>query len=236
MEPLIEELAKSFEFNKTFRYMHPYELYSKWLDATWAFLNAVEDEKVFRETLDKHTYEEGAELGRLFGIYAQAVEAFPFRDILGQLFMRLDVKSAAAGQYFSPQSIAEMMARMQFSRESFEALVREKGEVTVMDPAVGSGVMLLAFADVVNQELGRAGVNKLRLYGMDIDRRCVLMCRIQLRMNGLDSFGRMTGMLARMNEAIKIMDSTAAEEHTTPAVVFEDNMQDVLHKNQLVLF
>ena len=92
------------------------------------------------------------------------------------------------------------MARMQFSREDFERHVAEKGEVTVCDPAVGSGVMLLAFAKVVNAEFGRWGVNKLRLYGQDIDMRCVLMCKIQLRMNGLDTFGRLTGLFGGMND------------------------------------
>ena len=92
--------------------------------------------------------------------------------------------------------IAEMMARMQFDRADFERVVQEKGSVTVCDPAVGSGVMLLAFAKVVHGEFGRWGTSKLRLYGQDIDPRCVLMCRIQLRMNGLDAVGRMVGMLA----------------------------------------
>jgi len=58
--------------------------------------------------------------------------------------------------------------------------------------------MLLAFAKVVHDELGRAGINKLRLYGTDIDQRCVLMCRIQLRINGLDTFGRMAGLLGSL--------------------------------------
>jgi type I restriction-modification system DNA methylase subunit len=89
-----------------------------------------------------------------------------------------------------------MMARMQFDRADFERVVQEKGSVTVCDPAVGSGVMLLAFAKVVHGEFGRWGTSKLRLYGQDIDPRCVLMCRIQLRMNGLDAVGRMVGMLA----------------------------------------
>ena len=192
-------LLKAFEVNHVFPHMHPYELYRKWLENIWAFLNAGNDLQGFREKLDKYNHKEGSEFGRLFCIYTDAVEQMPFRDILGEMFMKLDVNSARSGQFFTPQPVAEMMARMQFSRESFEEHVKEKGEVTVMDPAVGSGVMLLAFAKVVHDELGRPGVNKLRLYGMDIDERCVLMCRIQLRMNGLDSFGRMACLLGNMS-------------------------------------
>ncbi|MFH0879344.1 MAG: N-6 DNA methylase [Lentisphaerota bacterium] len=196
--PACEELAKGFEASSVFAHMHSYDLYRKWLEAVWAFLDSANNPEAFKECLDRHKYEEGAEFGRLLGVYTDAVEAMPFRDILGELFMRLDVNSARSGQYVTPWNIAEMMARMQFSREHFEALVAEKGEVTVCDPAVGSGVMLLAYAKVVHDELGREGLGKLRLYGTDIDQRCVLMCRIQLRMNGLDTFGRMAGLLGSL--------------------------------------
>ena len=143
------------------------------------------------------------EFGRLFGIYIDAVSEAPFRDILGELFMRLDINSVRAGQFFTPWSVAEMMARVQFDRTVFERTVQEKGLVTVCDPAVGSGVMLLAFGKVVHNELGRWGVNKLRLYGADIDQRCVHMCRIQLRMNGLDEVGRMAALVAAGDVTMK---------------------------------
>ena len=189
-----KELLKGFESNRVFAYMHPYDLYRQWLEAVWALLNLPLDPQGFKATLDRYTYAQGQELGRLFSLYLVAVEELPFRDILGTLFMRLDIKSVAAGQFFSPYPIAEMMARMQFDRDSFLAAVRERGTVSVCDPAVGSGVMLLAFAKVVHDSLGREGTDRLRLYGNDIDTSCVNMCRIQLRMNGLDGFGRMAAL------------------------------------------
>lgn len=194
--PACVKLARGFEQNRVFAHVHPYELYRNWLEVTWAFLEAANNPQGFKECLDKHSSEEGTEFARLFGVYTDAVEEMPFRDILGDLFMRLNLNAAKNGQVFTPWDVAEMMARVQFSREHFESIVREKGVVSVVDPAVGSGALLLAFAKVVHDELGRWGVNRLRLYGTDIDVRCVLMCRIQLRMNGLDSFGRMAGLLA----------------------------------------
>ncbi len=82
--------------------------------------------------------------------------------------------------------------------------------------------MLLAFAKVVHGALGRWGTGKLRLYGTDIDIRCVNMCRIQLRMNGLDSFGRMAGLLAGPIPVIS--------QETIPAVV-PDVTSDVVIRN-----
>ncbi len=191
-----ELLANAFERNPVFAHVHAYELYRNWLEAVWCFLNAAVDPQAYKACLDRYSPAQGAEYARLLALYIEAVEATPFRDVLGELFMRLDVNSARSGQYFTPWSIAEMMARMQFDRHVFEQTAAEKGVVSVCDPAVGSGVMLLAFAKVVHDELGRRGTNKLRLYGTDIDLRCVHMCRIQLRMNGLDGFGRMAGMTA----------------------------------------
>lgn len=196
-----ELLARAFERNPVFAHLHAHDLYRNWLEAVRAFLQAAHDPEAYRQCLDRYSREQGEEFGRLFGLYVNAVEAEPFRDILGRLFMRLDVNSAQAGQFFTPWNIAEMMARMQFDRNDFERTVTEKGVVTVCDPAVGSGVMLLAFAKVVHDELGRNGTNKLRLYGTDIDPRCVNMCRIQLRLNGLDGFGRMAGLIKTIEQA-----------------------------------
>jgi len=103
--------------------MHSYDLYRGWLEAVWAFLNAVHDHDGFRQCLDRYSRAEGEEFGRLLELYVQAVEDDPFRDILGELFMRLDVNSVSSGQYFTPLSIAEMMARMQFDEESFKRLI-----------------------------------------------------------------------------------------------------------------
>ena len=188
------DLLKGFESNHVFAHMHPYDLYRQWLEAVWALLNLPLDAQAFKTTLDAYTYEQGQELGRLFNLYLLAVEELKFRDILGTLFMKLDVNSVRAGQYFSPWPIAEMMALMTFDRDDFLRLVKERGTVSVCDPAVGSGVMLLAYGKVVHDALGRDGTNRLRLYGMDIDSRCVAMCRIQLRLNGLDGFGRMAAL------------------------------------------
>ena len=197
-----ERFAQGFERNTAFGHMHVYDTYRAWLEGVWSFMDAVTNPDGFRKCMDRYSRAEGEEFGRLLGLYVDAVEAEPFRDILGEVFMRLDVKSVAAGQYFTAWPIAEAMARMQFDREDFERLVREKGEVSVCDPAVGSGVMLLAFASVVHESLGRWGTGKLRLYGTDIDIRCVNMCRIQLRMNGLDEFGRMAGMLGVIEQGL----------------------------------
>jgi hypothetical protein len=216
--PAFENLARAFEGNPVFGHLHAYDLYRAWLEAVWAFLDAVHDPEGYRLCLDRYSREQGGEFGRLLGLYAEAVEADPFRDILGEIFMRLDVKSAAAGQYFTPMSIAEMMARMQFDPADFERCAQEKGDVSVCDPAVGSGVMLLAFAKVVHDALGRPALAKVRFHGTDIDMRCVLMCRIQLRMNGLDAVGRMAGLLGALEQSSPAQDEQPRRQPDLPGI------------------
>jgi N-6 DNA Methylase len=199
--PNFRELVKGFESSRVFSHMHPYDLYRQWLEAVWAMLESWRDPEAFKAATCKFTYEQGSELGRLFNVYVCAVEDMPFADILGELFMRLDVNSVRAGQFFTPFPIAEFMAKIQFDADTFMSQAKEKGCVSVCDPACGSGVMLLAYAKVVHDALGRYGTNKLELYGMDTDIRCVQMCRIQLRLNGLDGFGKMAGRLGLMKGA-----------------------------------
>ena len=223
-----EELAKAFERNPVFAHMLPAELYGRWLEASWAFLDATANPEAFRECLDRYSYDEGKEFGRLLQVYTDAVEERPFRDVLGEIFMRVDGNAARNGQVFTPWEIAEMMAHMRFNPDEFEALAREKDEVSVMDPAVGSGVLLLAFAKVVHAALGRPAVNKLRLYGTDIDRRCVLMCRIQLRMNGLDAFGRMAGLLAAVPRNEPHGEPVAEQTRAAPVAIAQAQAEPAL--------
>ena len=211
------ELLKGFESNHVFAHMHPYDLFRQWLEAVWALLNLPLDAQAFKTTLDAYTFAQGQELGQLFNLYLQAVEELPFRDILGTLFMKLDINSVRNGEFFTPFSVAEMMARMTFDRGEFLRLVKERGEVSVCDPAVGSGVMLLAYGKVVHEAFGRDGTNRLRLYGMDIDNRCVNMCRIQLRMNGLDGFGRMSALLHAMDKHEPAQAELFQEFESVPA-------------------
>ena len=110
-----EELAKAFERNPVFAHMLPAELYGRWLEASWAFLDATANPEAFRECLDRYSYDEGKEFGRLLQVYTDAVEERPFRDVLGELFMRLDANAARNGQVFTPWEIAGLMARMNFA-------------------------------------------------------------------------------------------------------------------------
>ncbi len=88
-------------------------------------------------------------------------------DILGDLFQG-SITYGEAGQFLSPQSIAELLARMSVDPDARPTRDRT---IYVSDPACGTGRMLLA-ATNVNPHLECVGV--------DVDARCVKITSVNL--------------------------------------------------------
>jgi len=89
-----------------------------------------------------------------------------FVDVLGEYFQN-NISHGFNGQYFTPQPICDMMARMVNPSVTGERIA---------DPACGSGRMLFASAKV----------NRFAIfYGADIDVNCAKMAVINLCLNSL---------------------------------------------------
>jgi len=65
-------------------------------------------------------------------------------------------------------------------KQLIEKAKKENRRITVDEPCVGSGAMLLACKKVIMQEVGLAGLDYFEFYGTDIDTTCVKMCKIQM--------------------------------------------------------
>jgi type I restriction-modification system DNA methylase subunit len=88
-------------------------------------------------------------------------------DCLGEFFQN-HITKGKNGQFFTPPHVTDMMAQM--------ILGEETKEKTIMDPACGSGRMLLSAAKVSRRNY---------FFGADLDNRCSKMCVINLCLNGL---------------------------------------------------
>lgn len=108
-------------------------------------------------------------LAGMFGDLVNAMEDTK-HDILGDYFMGA-VTFGEHGQYYSPESITDMMAKM----------TQDKGETgkLVSDPCCGSGRMLLSSAKVNPRNT---------FIGQDLDLRCVRMAAINLALYGLRGY------------------------------------------------
>ncbi|SDE21277.1 N-6 DNA Methylase [Mucilaginibacter pineti] len=112
----------------------------------------------------------------MLAVLSEAGErAEDFGDPLGALFERL-VSKGRKGQFFTPDPVADLMAAIAMGDAA-------KGG-TVLDPACGSGRMLLAAARVNRHA---------RLYGADVDPLCCNIALANMIMNSL------TGEIAHMD-------------------------------------
>ena len=97
-----------------------------------------------------------------------------YKDVLGEYFT-LEITNGHNGQYFTPQSVCDMM----------QALVAENvSGKRILDPTCGSGRTLIAAAK-------RNPDNEF--FGADVDRNCAMMTAINMCLNS------MTGEVAWMD-------------------------------------
>ena len=103
-------------------------------------------------------------------------------DILGEIYMNLELGNDDRGQYFTPIEIPEMMAEMVVGID--EEAIRKNGFMSVSDPCIGGGAMAIGLLRV----LKRRGYNyqeQLFFHGIDIDLNACMMSYIQLSLLGV---------------------------------------------------
>jgi type I restriction-modification system DNA methylase subunit len=68
-------------------------------------------------------------------------------DVLGEIFMELELGSKWKGQFFTPMSVCRATARVTLS--DAEKLISEKGFITVHEPSAGGGALIIAMAEAL---------------------------------------------------------------------------------------
>lgn len=83
---------------------------------------------------------------KLLGCLVAALDEDP-RDILGPLYMELEIANKDAGQFFTPPELSELMANLTFKDEL--AKLESQPFLTAGEPACGAGGMILALVKVL---------------------------------------------------------------------------------------
>lgn len=100
-------------------------------------------------------------------------------DILGDVFAALELGNKHRGQYFTPFEVCRVMARLLIGDgEEVKEKIARQGAISIMEPAAGSGAMILAIAEAMLD----AGINyqqQLRVTAVDVDERAVHMTYVQ---------------------------------------------------------
>ena len=139
-------------------------------------------ESLYHNIINQYTTDEQQCMVEMMSLLIQGYIENPNQDFLGDIYMSLDFGDGWKGQFFTPWHVAEMMARGLVGNP--EKDIKEKGYVSVCDPTCGSGVMLLAFASVFNNETGCSYNDNVLFVGQDIDPTVAKMTFIQLSLIG----------------------------------------------------
>ena len=116
----------------------------------------------------------------------------PFADWAGELYMDSGTSNGKAGQFFTPYSVSQCMARINFPKD--EVLTKLGSDpnrvLTIYEPTCGAGGLIVAAIDALNE----AGVNyswNAFVDCGDIAPRCVHMTYVTLSLLGVPAVVRL---------------------------------------------
>lgn len=154
-----------------------------------------EREEQYLETINKYTPEEQKVLTKTFAELVNALQKEATFggpcDLLGKVFHALELHNKYHGQFFTPFHICEFMGQValgdggEAGNVVGDALSR-KGYLSVCEPCVGSGGMVLGFAKAMQQNHMNY-CNQMVAYCCDIDIKCVHMAYLQLSLYGISA-------------------------------------------------
>lgn len=101
-------------------------------------------------------------------------------DFLGSVYMEMELggkkSKQATGEFFTPYSLAKLSAEITLS--DCEEIIERQGYITISEPAVGAGSMLIAACEVVVQK-GYEPQTRVLFEAVDINPLCCHMSYIQ---------------------------------------------------------
>lgn len=177
-QPAWNEFLQSF--NRIARHRHRYEVFRDFVTmSAIAVHNAVHKsetlEAEYLGIVARYNKDEVNDLCGLFAQFVRLLDGEPY-DVLGQLYMALELGNSNTGQFFTPSHICELMAQMAYG-DALQTL--DQSFITLSEPACGAGGMVLAFVKIMISH-GHDPSKHLWVQCQDIDRTAALMCYLQL--------------------------------------------------------
>ncbi|GLT13920.1 N-6 DNA methylase [Vibrio algivorus] len=178
-----KELEK--EFKSTAPYHHRHKV---WDDFITCFAIAIHNaslkdeelENKYLQIINQYEKKDRYQFTKMAGLLTEAFEQNGFGDLLGEIYMALEIGSKNLGQFFTPYSLSKMCAQLTLDKK----LIESQRYLTASEPACGSGGMIVALADAMYSE----GYNPQQLLlanCVDVDQTAAMMCYIQLSLYGI---------------------------------------------------
>jgi len=108
-----------------------------------------------------------------------------FNDMLGYIYMHLELGSKRSGQFFTPYHLCSLMAKI----SDFEQEI-----IAINEPTCGAGGNIIAFAEAMKQR-GVNYQNRMIAICQDIDIKAVYMTYVQLSLYGIPAIVYQTDTL-----------------------------------------
>jgi type I restriction-modification system DNA methylase subunit len=167
-------------FDGIAKHNHRYTIFSDFVTLSAISLhNAVNKldhlEAEYMEIIGKYTKDEANSFSKLLAELINMLEEEP-KDVLCGLYMELNLSNNKTGQFFTPNHISELMAKISYDDDLREL---KKPFISLSEPACGAGRMVLAFTKVMLSH-NHNPAERLWVQCVDVDRIAALMCYIQL--------------------------------------------------------
>ena len=138
-------------------------------------------ENQYMAVVKRNTPEDVRAMPELLGIATLAVQEGGC-DFLGQIVVELELSNEHMGQFFTPYDVSRMMAEMILTDAG--EVMKERGFITLMEPASGAGGMIIAAADVIEKQGFDVG-RQLYVDATDISPMCFKMTYLQASLRGI---------------------------------------------------
>lgn len=183
-----KKMIKLFE---QLRYRHDlFNVFSDFLEmSSIAISNSVDyfhrakREKRYMDIVKKYSKEEVAIFPQLLGELVQSLDDDP-ADVLGNVYMQLELYNSWTGQFFTPMSICQLMDDLILPDRLDD--IENQGYFTLNEPACGGGATVIGMAKAL-QKQEHNYQRCMRVVAQDIDIKSVHMCYLQLSLLGIDA-------------------------------------------------
>lgn len=154
------------------------------------------NEKKYLNTIKKYSDDE---IKLIVEIYCQIVDMLeenPYQDLLGDLYMQLDMGSSALGQFFTPYNISEAMAKMSLEKNIVLDCIEKNRYVKINEPCIGGGANIIGSLSALH-DLGVNWQEKCIIVGQDLSYVTATMAYVVLSLLGCQAVIKVADTLTR---------------------------------------